>query len=170
MPRALEDLVDRCRSLPWPGAPPASVVVWPPPVPPPPELGDGGAPSRRAAARRLLADLLGALAARVGPALLQDLERAAHAWDQVDALALLDDELRAQADRAAQAWRAAGGPEATMAILTIDAALDLVRLLERRLATLVRLRARSAAPELVVGGRPFLDVAGALAEVARRWS
>jgi hypothetical protein len=83
---------------------------------------------------------------------------------------IVDAALRAQADSVAAEWRALGGPQAALALLTIDAVVDLVRLVERRLATLVRLRLRSRTPELVVDDRPFLDVPAALAEIARRWS
>jgi hypothetical protein len=168
MPRALENLVERCRSLPWPGARVASVVVWPSLSDVGPDggrgLGDAGP------ARRKLVELVRALADRLEPALGQALERAARAWDQVDAVEIVDADLRARAQKVADEWRAIGGSEAALAILTIDAAVDLVRLVERRLATLVRLRVRSHTPELVVDDRPFLDVPAALAEIARRWS
>jgi hypothetical protein len=42
-------------------------------------------------------------------------------------------------------------------------------LLERRFAGVVRLRLRSERTELLVDGRPFLDVAAALSEAARAW-
>lgn len=122
------------------------------------------------AARRLLAAFLASLSRRLRPALLDALGRAARAWDQVDVGNVVDADLRGQAEKVASAWRAVGGPRATLALLTLDAALDLVRLVERRLATLVRLRLRSLTPELTVRGRPFLDVPSALAEAARRWS
>jgi hypothetical protein len=54
--------------------------------------------------------------------------------------------------------------------LTIDAVLDLVSLFERRLATLVRLRARDEEASLLPDGRPFLDLGAALHETARRWA
>lgn len=163
MPRPLENLVERCRSLPWPGAKVASVVVWP-------TLPEGEALGDAAPARRKLAELVRALAERLEPALMEALARASRAWDQVDAVEIVDAGLRARAEALAGEWRAIGGAEATMAILTIDAALDLVKLVERRLATLVRLRVRTRTPELVVDDRPFLDVPAALADIARRWS
>jgi flavin-binding protein dodecin len=163
MPRPLENLVERCRSLPWPGAKVASVVVWPSL---PEDEGQGDA----APARRRLAELVGALSARLEPALHEALARAAKAWDQVDAVDIVDDKLRARATAVVEEWRALGGPEAALAILTVDAAMDLVRLVERRMATLVRLRVRSRTPELIVDDRPFLDVPAALDEIARRWS
>jgi hypothetical protein len=46
-----------------------------------------------------------------------------------------------------------------------------VGLLERKLATLVRLRLRADTPALLdAHGRPFLDVAAALSEAAREWA
>jgi hypothetical protein len=44
-----------------------------------------------------------------------------------------------------------------------------VTLVERRFASLVRLRLKSGTAELTVDGEPFVDVGGALAEAARRW-
>jgi hypothetical protein len=64
-----------------------------------------------------------------------------------------------------QAQRAA----ALEGLLAVDTAVALVRVFERRLATLLRLRLRSATPDLLPGGRPFLDLAGALAELAEAW-
>jgi len=56
------------------------------------------------------------------------------------------------------------------ALLTIDTTVALLTLVEKRMATLVRLRLRSETPELVPQGRPFLDVAAALQEAARAWA
>jgi len=53
--------------------------------------------------------------------------------------------------------------------LAIDAVTGLISLVERRFAGIVRLRLRSDAPELLIDGRPFLDVAAALSEAARAW-
>jgi hypothetical protein len=121
------------------------------------------------ALRARTAGLLADLAARLRPALDEALERAGRAWDQVDALAVIDGDegWRARADDLGRAWRAAGGAEALEALLTLDTAQALVRLLERRLAAFVRLRGDA---ELRPGGRPFLDVPGALAELAGRWA
>ena len=130
-----------------------------------------------AALRTRLGALLAELAARVEPALPVALERALRAWDQVDSLSVVDEPLRARSAtlrRDAERLfgdedpaRRAAGLEAT---LTLDAALGLVWLLEHRLATLVRLRLRGPSPELLPAGRPFLDVAAALAEAARGWA
>ena len=54
-------------------------------------------------------------------------------------------------------------------LLAIDLAIALVRLFERRLAALLRLRLRSATPELLPEGRPFLDLGRALHEAAEAW-
>ena len=126
--------------------------------------------------RARTAALLGALGQRVDDAVPAALHLAQTAWDQVDAFAILDDELRAEtaslslvADALAAAddtHERAAGLEARLAI---DAAVGLVALVERRFASLLRLRLRSTNPELLVDGRPFLDVAAALAEASRRW-
>ena len=62
-----------------------------------------------------------------------------------------------------------GAPPGLEASLGLDAAVGLAALLERRFAAILRLRLRSATPALTVDGRPFLDVAAALAEAGRRW-
>ncbi len=122
------------------------------------------------------AALLSALAERVTATLPAALERARLAWDQADAFSILDPELRtfaAELRRAAAAGAEAVDAEARVAALEtrllIDSAIGLVTLVERRFAALVRLRLRSETPELLVDGAPFLDVAAALAEAARRW-
>jgi hypothetical protein len=85
----------------------------------------------------------------------------------VDALVLVDDDWRRRAEELAGDWRGVGGAEALEAILVLDTVKAIVLLLERRLAAFVRLR---GARDLRPGGRPFLDVPGALAELAVRWS
>jgi hypothetical protein len=127
--------------------------------------------------RRRVRELLGELAARVDDELPDPLARAEQAWDQVDALRLVDralgDEVRAlqAAARAAQADDDAGARALGLeAQLTIDAAMGLVSLVERRLATLVRLRLRAGGAGLLPDGRPFLDLGAALHEAARRWA
>ena len=141
-------------------------------------------------------ELLAELARRVDGALPDTLRHAQHAWDQVDALKLIDkavdDEVRALVRQAAlleadaeSAERRALGLEGR---LTLEAAVGLVALVERRLATLVRVRLRGvqldgtrneqdASPDaerlterLLPGGRPFLDLGAALHETARRWT
>lgn len=161
MRRRLEELVRVARALP--GAfQPADVrplsVVWHES-----ETGSGD-PSPL---RRRTAALLGALAARLEPALLEGLRRAGHAWDQVDATTVLDDDLRGQVAALEESWRGIGGAAALEGLLVLQVATALVSLVERRLATFVRLRRGG---ELLPGGRPFLDLPGALAEVAARWA
>jgi hypothetical protein len=119
---------------------------------------------------------LASLATAVEDALPDALARATQAWDQADAFAVLDAPLRDEAlalRRAGEAL-AEGDDEAARAAgvearLLIDAAVGLVSLLERRFAAVLRLRLRSTTPELLIDGRPFLDVAAALAEAGRRW-
>ena len=125
------------------------------------------------------AALLAALAQRVDDTVPAALHLAQTAWDQVDAFAILDDDLRAETASlalVADALAAAPNPEdaavraaGVEARLAIDAAVGLVALVERRFASLLRLRLRSTNPALMVDGRPFLDVAAALAEASRRW-
>jgi hypothetical protein len=127
--------------------------------------------------RPAVAALLARLARRAEPALITAMQRAREAWDQADAFSPLD--LALQADIAALRRHlvAAAGAPATAArraialegLLAIDAALALVRLFERRLAALQRLRLRSATPDLLPGGRPFLDLGRALHEAAEAW-
>jgi hypothetical protein len=121
-------------------------------------------------------ELLRELAARTQPALEQALTRSASAWDQADAVSIVDDELAARAEALKERWRrlAAGGdPAATAAaleaLLAVQASLGLVTLVERRLATLIRLQL-SGGGELLPDGRPFLDVSAALVEAARGWT
>jgi hypothetical protein len=170
-PHALEALVEQIRSLPGAAA----------------ELGLPRAALRDAASppaatlaptelRARTAAWLTALAARVDGALPEALTRATLAWDQADAFSVLVAPLFDEAialRRAAESLAAADTAElraaGAEARLLIDATVGLVALIERRFAAIVRLRARSATPELLVDGRPFLDVAAALAEAGRRW-
>jgi hypothetical protein len=121
--------------------------------------------------------LLEELAARLEPALNGALEQVDRAWDQVDALrvidACIDDDLgalRHACQRALGSSDVAVSSTALQALWTAEAAVGLASLLERRLATFVRLRLRATDPELRPGGRPFLDAARALSEAARAWS
>ena len=166
----LEALVAQIRSLPGRaverGLPRAAVAAAP----------AEGAPLDAAAVRARAAALVAELAARVEAALPTALMRATQAWDQADDFEIVDGELRGEAaalrrgaDELAAAEEAAARAAGIESRLLVDAALGLVGLLERRFAAVVRLRLRSATPELMVDGRPFLDVAAALAEAARRW-
>jgi hypothetical protein len=127
--------------------------------------------------RPAVAAVLARLARRAEPALITAMQRARGAWDQADAFSPIDPPLEADivalrrhlvagADSRTTAARRAIALEG---LLAIDAALALVRLFERRLAALQRLRLRSATPELLPGGRPFLDLGRALHEAAEAW-
>lgn len=126
------------------------------------------------ALRARLAGLLSTLCDRLEPALIAALRQAEVAWDSFDTLAVLDPALQAEAqaisdgasalEAAADAGLRAAGLELR---LSLAAALGLIDLCERRLATLVRLRVQSSEPALLPAGRPFLDIAAALTEVAR---
>jgi hypothetical protein len=128
--------------------------------------------------RRPVASLLAHLARRAEPALTAALRRAAQAWDQADVLSIVAGDVEVEREIAAVRLRltgvAARGTPARRAaalegLLAVDAAVALIGIFERRLATLLRLRLRSATPELLPRGRPFLDLARALAELAEVW-
>jgi hypothetical protein len=142
--------------------------------------GDVVLPPPRAKAddlRPVIASLLARVARRVEPALTAVLERASAAWDQADAFSVIDDDVEVEIVATRRRLTASAGvdaPAATRAIaleglLAVDASIALVRLFERRLAALLRLRLRSATPELLPEGRPFLDLGRALREVAEAW-
>jgi hypothetical protein len=161
-------------------------------LPQPPEVDAVVAPPRGADRRRKPADHLGLpphvlrrgvhmvlveLARRTDEALPTTLRHAETAWDQVDAMRILDAALTREARALGAAARLLEADDdherralGLEARLTLDAALDLVSLLERRLATLVRLRLRDDRDAgLLVDGKPFLDLGAALHETARRW-
>ena len=126
--------------------------------------------------RRELGELFRELADRTEPALSRALETATRAWDQADVVTIMDDALRGRVEAVASRCRlAAGAPDTTVAAsgmegaLALGAVVGLVALLERRLATLMRLRVGGGG-ELKEHGRPFLDVASALRDTARAWS
>jgi len=145
----------------------------------PPTLARGGAPAidwTTDELRRAVAVLLGGLAQRCEPLLIAALQRAARAWDQADSFSVIDGAAEAEiaALRRRLAGTAIGGGRAQRAaalegLLAIDTAVALVRLFERRLATLLRLRLRSATPYALPDSRPFLDLSRALGEVAEAW-
>lgn len=190
-PSPLARLVADASALP--GAPGAELVV-----PLAPRRGDRRGEKARAAAvpvhllKLRVHELLAELARRVEATLPQTLAQAHGAWDQVDALRLLDKAVHDEHQSllvASRRLQAHDSPEQRAlgleAQLTLDAAVDLVSLVERRLATLVRLRLRTAthatstsesdvdhhvSETLLPAGRPFLDLGAALAETARRWA
>jgi hypothetical protein len=117
--------------------------------------------------RRRVGALLARLASDVTQQLEESLELSRTAWDQVDAVTLVDAEawsearqLRAAARALADGDDSAARAEGLAAGLTLDAAVGLATLVERRLATLLR---RGE-------GQPFRELGGALAEAARAWA
>lgn len=128
------------------------------------------------ALRQRLGRFLAELARRLDPALKTALQHADVAWDAFDEIAVLDQELEHEAtalateaaalERDAEPARRSVGTEVR---ITLESALGIVNLVERRLATLVRLRVQSGERALLPAGRPFLDVASALAEAALGW-
>ncbi len=139
----------------------------------PAELGDVDTRDLRAAIAAVLAEL----ASRTEPALAACVKRSREEWDQADSLSVIDAELadeiavlRRRLVASAQPLGAAGRRAVALeGLLVVDAAVALVRLFERRLAPLLRLRLRSSAPDLLPAGRPFLDLGAALHELAEAW-
>jgi hypothetical protein len=127
--------------------------------------------------RPAVAALLERLAARTDPALIACLRRSREEWDQADSLSIIDADVeddiaalrRSLAGSAEPASSAARRAIALEGLLVVDASVALVRLFERRLASLLRLRLRSATPDVLPDGRPFLDLGHALHEVAEAW-
>ena len=124
--------------------------------------------------RQALGALLLELANRVDPLLVHALTRASGVWDQVDAFTVMD--TRAM-DRVGdlRAWCAQlrGHPDdavrsaALEAATVLEASVGILALVERRLATLVRLRLRDPESTLMVDDRPFLDLGAALKAAGR---
>jgi hypothetical protein len=168
---SLERLVDTARALPGERRPARPVQLPGVPAPLAAEDVDAGA------LRGRLGRFLGELAGRLEQALTGALQHAAVAWDTFDEVHVLDPTLRSDAawiagaasvlERAADPAQRAIGMEVRIALTST---LGLVHLVERRLASLVRLRVQSGDPALLPGERPFLDVAAALAEAARGWA
>jgi hypothetical protein len=127
--------------------------------------------------RPAISSLLSRIARRAEPELLSSLTQATAAWDQADAFAVIDGDLEAEIAATRRRLAASASPAATPGrraialegMLAVDAAIALVRLFERRLAALLRLRLRAPTPELLPAGRPFLDLSRALHEVAEAW-
>lgn len=145
------------------------------------ELAGGAVPASRSPApeglRPAIASLLARMARRAEEALAASLKRATEAWDQADAFAVIDGDLEAEIAATRRRLAAGAAPAAPAArravalegLLAVDASVALVRVFERRLAALLRLRRRSTTPDLFPGGRPFLDLGRALHEVAEAW-
>lgn len=127
--------------------------------------------------RPAVSALLARLARRAEPELIASLTKATGAWDQADSFAVIDDDLEAEISATRRRLATAAAPTAAPSrraialegMLAVDAATALVRLFERRLAALLRLRLRAPTPELLPAGRPFLDLASALHQVAEAW-
>jgi hypothetical protein len=115
--------------------------------------------------RASLAALLARLAEQVADELPRALARSRTAWDQVDAVTLVDDETLDEARRLrrAAAATADGDAESAAAALTLDAAVGLALLVERRLAALMRAGAGD-------GDGPLVELGAALAETAKAWA
>jgi hypothetical protein len=137
---------------------------------------DGGTPLDVIRLRALVGQSLAALSRRIDEVLPGALARARQAWDKIDDLTIVDEELAATlaATRGALVSAAAGPPPqravALEGLLALDAARGLAGLAERGFASLIRLRVRGKEDELLPQGRPFLDLGAALAEAARAWA
>ena len=143
-----------------------------------PEAGTGG-PVR--VVRRRVASLVFRLASGVEERLPLALKQAEEAWHEAGQQRLLDEGLltdlyESRVVLAALAKRRPGEPVtpvvsiATEGLWALKVSFALVALLESRLATILRMRKKMNDEALVVDERPFLDVAPALATLARRWA
>jgi hypothetical protein len=191
----LKQLVDTAASL---GGPRLETALWrrlesfSSALPSPPEQGPAASaeqvsPSERAEITRLralVASSLQALARELDQTLAQALATARQAWEKVDSQALIDPTLDASLGVARRALELAVvkpdpvGAVALEGITVLEVARGLVALAEQRMSSLIRLRLQQAqaavgAPEaeaLLPGGRPFLDLSAAIAEVGRTWA
>jgi hypothetical protein len=127
--------------------------------------------------RALVSHALDGLARRLDELLPPALTRARQAWDKVDDLTIVDEELASvlAATRRTLVANAACASAPVRAVafeglLALDAARGLTSLAERGLASLIRLRVRGSNDDLLPDGRPFLDLGAALAEAARAWA
>ncbi len=129
------------------------------------------------ALRSMVADLFRAVALRIEEVLPPALVAARRAWDRADEVLIFDDGLRAaffrartllhQAQQAPSITVRAVALESVLALRAVGTLLDLI---EQRLVVLIRLQVRTFGPDLLPAGRPFLDIAAALTDAARRWS
>lgn len=183
----LSTLYARCRSLPGDRRALCKIVS---PLGPPDARGTTEDPldqPRLKLLRRRTAALLRELAKQSDEQLLRALSHGQARWDQVDALGLVPAKAHVLRKTLAADWRAFAEAAATEtqpaaraamqeAIATLDTSFDLLQLMERRLATFVRLRLQSASESttqedrLMPDGRPFLDVARALLDTAEAYS
>lgn len=127
--------------------------------------------------RRHVRNTLARMANLVDARLPEALRSATWAWEQTGSMALLDDETLEMLMLARQDLRYAvlmGEPAvvalATEGLWALRTAFAVISLLETRLPSLIRLRTRMEDRDLMPHGRPFLDLAPALHELARRWA
>lgn len=144
--------------------------------------GAEAAPSSDARLREMVGGCLTAMERLVDEHLTVALSTASQAWDGVDgALAVLGrapfaeafDDTLVRLRAAAHGRQGSARAVAIEGILALELAAELVHLFERRLSSLIRLRARAGhrgVAGLLPGGRPFLDLAAALHDAARAWS
>jgi len=143
-----------------------------------------------ATVRALVAGGLEAMERLVEEELPVALRVASQAWDRVDGSfsvlerAPLGARLAELQGRLEATARSGSGPErssssaaaaslravAVEGLLALELCAALIRLFERRLSALIRLRVHSGEEALLHDGRPFLDLAAALREAARAWS
>lgn len=127
--------------------------------------------------RRLVRTTLQRMAAQVEDRLPQALETASRAWERTGSMALLDDGTRELLLQTRAELRAAVSGDvpsevalAVEGLWALRTAFAVITLLEARLPALIRMRARLSDREWLPQGRPFLDLAPALSEMARRWA
>jgi hypothetical protein len=129
--------------------------------------------------RALVASCLQQLALRIEQHLGSALAEARRAWDQADSVTIVDAELgRMLADARRRLGGMADrrgvdraiGAVAVEGLLALEAACGLTTLAERRLSSIIRLRLHGDDPELLPGGRPFLDLGAAFTEAAGAWT
>jgi hypothetical protein len=141
--------------------------------------------------RALVASSLQALARQVDQTLGPALAGARQAWEKVDSQALIEPTLDASLGVARRTLELAVvkpdpiGAVALEGIAVLEVARGLVALAEQRMSSLIRLRlqqtnasqdasellgAADAERALLPGGRPFLDLGAAIAEVGRAWA
>jgi hypothetical protein len=171
--RSLLQLHERARALPGERRDLCRVVNLAPAADGPLPLLDR---ARLLLLRRRTAALFRTLAKQVDEELMRALSAGQTRWDQVDALALIPSHVRLTRTALETDWHAAGAVDpvlhaaSTEALATIATAMDLLQLVERRLATFVRLRLKQDDPRLMPDGRPFLDIGRALLDTAEAYS
>ena len=127
--------------------------------------------------RRQVRSTLARMATLLDERLPNVLRTATWAWEKTGSMAILDEEALQILTLARQDLRYAvlmGDPQvvalATEGLWALRTAFSVISLLETRLPSLIRLRTRMEDRDLMPQGRPFLDLAPALSELARRWA